>query len=339
MERQPCALTALSAGEAGTYYVDDKYVEFISKVKKLAKNRDVKVIASIGAASEEGWDELCQYVNSSEADMVELNFGCPFAGVAPAGAMPEAAERFTRICRKRLSLPVIPKLNPQCTNSVLVAKACERAGADGIVAFNSGLLGLRIDIESGIPLGQTFAGLTGAHILPYTLGCIASMRMAGVKISISASLGVWDWDDVIRSVMAGADAVQPCRSIMLKGYGEIGRWLDGLTNWMKRKGYEDLKELKGMSLEHILSFEESRARAEVPVAIGGKSSKLAIVDAEKCRRHLQSYECGWCETSCFHFAIRVDEYARINEKRCEVCGLCESICPIGAIKIAERVIN
>lgn len=339
--RPPHTLLALSGGDVGTYYLDEKYAEFVNKVKKIYKKYDAKVIASIGAGSQEGWEELCGYVDDSEADMVELNLGCPWVSEADkafggtAGAVPELAEKYTRICRKLLSIPIITKVNPLgIPNPTEVAKACERAGADGITSSDAGIKGLRIDIETGKPLGLTFASTAGPYILSYTLGRIAEMRMEGIKISISASFGIWDWDDVIRCIMVGADTVQPCRAIMLKGYAEATRWLNKITRWMVSKEYEDLRELKGISLKHVTTSD--KVPRETPVAIGGKSSKIAVIDAEKCRNHLQNFVCGWCKESCFHFAIKVDEYAKVSERRCEACGLCESLCPVYAITLKPK---
>jgi ferredoxin len=69
---------------------------------------------------------------------------------------------------------------------------------------------------------------------------------------------------------------------------------------------------------------------EVPVMVGGRSSKVAVVDEEKCTL------CEWCPRVCFHEAISLEEYPEIDEEKCEACGLCVSVCPSDAITIEKK---
>ncbi len=41
--------------------------------------------------------------------------------------------------------------------------------------------------------------------------------------------------------------------------------------------------------------------------------------------------CGYCESVCPTGAIRVFDYAQIDEKLCIACGCCAGRCPMGAI--------
>jgi MinD superfamily P-loop ATPase len=57
--------------------------------------------------------------------------------------------------------------------------------------------------------------------------------------------------------------------------------------------------------------------------------QLASRDADKCTM------CGQCHERCLFDAI--DENININGARCEGCGVCEYICPEGAIELTDRV--
>jgi len=55
---------------------------------------------------------------------------------------------------------------------------------------------------------------------------------------------------------------------------------------------------------------------------------LLMVDKDKC------IGCGVCESVCRFGAIKmVDGKSVIDEKKCTKCGACENVCPVQAIKI------
>jgi len=292
------------------------------------------VIASIMGGVEKGWEEQCEIIKGSKADMCELNFSCPHAaeveehiGTA-VGSVPEQAEKITRLVRKKLDIPIIPKMTPQAGNVAGIAKMCERAGADAVTIHNR-LMGLMIDIDKARPIEWgCYSGFGGPFMLPLSLRWIAKAREAGVKIPISATNGYWNWQDPIRAIMVGADTVQTCTAIMIKGFEEITNWLRGMEKWMEEKGYSTVKEFKGIALENIIPAD--KIEREVPIMAGGTSSKIAVVDKDKCSL------CEWCQKVCFHEAMSMDDYPVVDEEKCEACGLCASVCPEGAITIQKK---
>ena len=65
----------------GVYFQGaEGFTYYVNKTKELIGEMGCKVIASIAAFSEAGWEEQVKIINGSEADMVELNFGCPTIG-------------------------------------------------------------------------------------------------------------------------------------------------------------------------------------------------------------------------------------------------------------------
>jgi dihydropyrimidine dehydrogenase (NAD+) subunit PreA len=335
--KEPKRFTLYSI-EQSTVWDYTKYRWYIDETKKRV-GEDCIVIASIMGGDPEGWIEQCEIVNGSKADAVELNFSCPHAAEVEkglgvdVGAIPEAAEEIFKICRKNLSIPTVGvKLTAQAADLVAVAKVIERAGVDYITSINR-LMGLMIDIDEARPIEWgSYSGFGGPFMLPLTLRWIAKMREAGIKVPISATNGVWDWDDVIRCIMVGADTVQTCTAVMCKGYEEMTKWLKAITEWMEQKGYESISEIKGIALDKIIPVD--KIEREVPIMVGGKSSKIAVVDEEKCKKHLRVYSCGWCERACLHDAIEVKEqYAVVDEETCEACGMCRELCPAEAVEI------
>lgn len=319
--------------EQSTVYPYDKYEWYINKTKELV-GEDVAVIASIMGGTEEGWEEQCEIIKGSKADLCELNFSCPHAaeveehiGTA-VGAVPEQAEKMTKLVRKRLDIPIIPKMTPQAGNVAAIAKMCERAGADAVTIHNR-LMGVMIDIENERPIEWgCYSGFGGPFMLPLSLRWIAKAREGGVTIPISATNGQWRWQDPIRAILVGADTVQTCTAIMIKGFEEITNWAKGMQGWMEKKGYSKVEEFKGRALKNIIPAD--KIEREVPIMIGGTSSKIAVVDEDECTL------CGWCEKVCFHEAIFMDGYPVVEEEKCEACGMCSSVCPEEAITIQKK---
>ena len=56
--------------------------------------------------------------------------------------------------------------------------------------------------------------------------------------------------------MMGATAVQMGSAIMLRGYGHIAETLSKLEEWLQKKGYASVNELRGKALSSLSAFEE-----------------------------------------------------------------------------------
>ena len=62
------------------------------------------------------------------------------------------------------------------------------------------------------------------------------------------------------------------------------------------------------------------------------SKKLAAVDKMRC------VACGVCETACSLGAVKVrcGCYAAVEAERCVGCGKCAKLCPVGCIEVKVR---
>jgi dihydroorotate dehydrogenase (fumarate) len=57
--------------------------------------------------------------------------------------------------------------------------------------------------------------------------------------------GIYTSEDVIRLILAGADAVQMVSAIYKNQPSHIAKVLEGINAWMDRKGYQTLNDFKG----------------------------------------------------------------------------------------------
>src|SRR5581483_12487048 len=67
-----------------------------------------------------------------------------------------------------------------------------------------------------------------------------------VSASLAATTGVEVPADLARYLLAGADVVMSTSALLRHGPQYATELLDGLSNWMTRKGFQSIDELRGM---------------------------------------------------------------------------------------------
>jgi dihydropyrimidine dehydrogenase (NAD+) subunit PreA len=286
----------------------------INATKDLIGDQGV-VIASLSGASMEEWKTMCQMVNETKADFVELNNSCPFAadmGVVMGAGAVDLTYQAVKTCKEVLKKPFSVKITPQTNDPVAVAKQVERTGANA-VNMSARLSGIMLDIETAKPIQfGAMGGYGGPYLIGYGLKMVAQAAKE-LKIPIIAGLGVWDWQDIVRYIMVGATLVQSSVGIMMQGYKISQKWREQMEAWMDGKGYRSLADMQGIAQKNVIKT------AEVP----RKPENVGmVIDTAKCTK------CGVCLRSCFYDAITLTKAgAVINPQACDVCGMCAEVCP------------
>jgi len=316
----PHAFT-LNSLEECSHFGYEEYMEDVNKAKDMVGDDGI-VMASLSGVTMDEWETMCEMVNETKADWVELNVSCPFAadmGVKMGAGAVELCPEITTFCKNILKKPFSVKISPQSADPVAIAEAVEKAGAMA-VNMSARLSGFDLDIETARPIGAgAQGGWGGPYLIGYGLKYIAKASQR-LNIPIIAGLGVWDWRDIIKYVMVGATLVQSGIGIMLQGYNVSKKWAENIEMWLENKGYNSLDEIRGIALPNILTT------AQVERAPEGV---YATVNFDKCTR------CGVCTRSCFYDAIKVTKVgAVINTKKCDGCGMCMEVCPANAVKMA-----
>ncbi len=169
-----------------------------------------KVIANISGFSVEDYAYTCALLDKEEqVGILEVNVSCPnvHGGGMSFGTQPECAAEVTRAVKAVTTKPVIIKLSPNVTDIVAIAKACEKAGADGICLINT-LLGMRIDLKRRQPvIANKMGGFSGNAVFPVAVRMVYQVSKA-CNIPVMGCGGVSTAKDVIEMMMAGATAVQ-----------------------------------------------------------------------------------------------------------------------------------
>ncbi|MFQ6015876.1 MAG: tRNA-dihydrouridine synthase [Anaerolineae bacterium] len=315
-----------------TIYPPEQWWE--KELPLVKEQAEAVIIVNLAGRWPEEAAELATAAEKAGADMIEVPSVCPhmkeiLEAMFPGLEMPQPgfhdpapwAAMFKAV-KDSVNIPVIAKFSGGFMHNVLDwAQAAVDAGADAITCCDSLGPGLAINIETGEPwLGgpRGVGGLTGPAIKPIVLRMV--LEVAGhVDVPVIGTGGVSTWKDAIEYFMAGATAVGMTTVGHLRGMESYQRIIDGMARFMEEKGYQNLDEIRGLTLKRI----EARKR----------NGKMAIttplpptVVEELCGG------CLVCERVCVFDAIKVvDRLAVVDEKLCYGCGLCVNVCSPGAL--------
>ena len=242
---------ANSHAEALSYFPEaDDYAlgpqEYLEQIARLKKAVDMPVIASLNGIAGGDWTRWAQLFQEAGADGIELNvYYLPLDGDESSA---QVEQRFLDILtqvKACSTLPVAMKLTTFFSSPVYMARRLQAAGADALVLFNR-LFHPDIDIEE-LEIQPTLT-LSHPGILNERLLWLAAMHQR-VDISLAASGGVHSVEDVIKAVMAGADAVQMTSALLRLGPQHLRLVRQQLKDWLEEREYNSLDQMRGsMSL-------------------------------------------------------------------------------------------
>lgn len=217
--------------------------------EELPRLREVfhkPVMANVcGFSVDEYVEVAAKFDSCPEVGWLEINISCPnvHGGGMGFGTSCESAAEVTREVRAAVKKPVIVKLTPNVTDIVSIARACEKAGADGLSLINT-LLAMRIDPATRRPvLKNLTGGLSGPAVFPVALRMVWQVYEA-VGIPIIGMGGVSSAEDVIEMLLAGATAVGVGAANLREPYAARDM-VEDLPAAMKKYGIENLQDIIG----------------------------------------------------------------------------------------------
>ena len=183
---------------------------YLEKDDIYLSKKDIVVIANVAGSTLEDYIAIAQKINTSKADMIELNISCPNVkeGGMAFGVLPANVEKVTAAVKKACpDKPVITKLSPNVACIADNAKAAEAGGADAISLINT-LSGMAVNYKTRRPiLFNNTGGMSGACVKPVALKMVWDCFNA-VKIPIIGLGGITSYTDVLEFMICGASAVE-----------------------------------------------------------------------------------------------------------------------------------
>ncbi|MEZ4653396.1 MAG: dihydroorotate dehydrogenase-like protein [Candidatus Eisenbacteria bacterium] len=188
--------------------------QYLSLVQRVKRAVPVPVIASLNGSSVGGWTGYAKEIEAAGADALELNlYFLPTDTTENAQEIEERCLDIVAAVRQSIEIPLAVKLSPFFSAFAHFAKRLEQAGANGLVLFNR-FYQPDIDVETLQVVPNLH--LSTSEELRLRLRWLAVLS-GQLGISLAATGGAHNALDVIKAVMAGADAVQMVSALLRHG--------------------------------------------------------------------------------------------------------------------------
>ena len=218
--------------------------QYLSLLERSAAAVEIPVIGSLNGVTREWLDR----VRARDARMRARRRSSSTSTPSPATRAPRAARSSSATSRSsRESRTPSPSQSPSSSapTSARPARwrsASTRRGANGLVLFNRFL---QPDIDPETLAIDARVGLSSPAEarLPRTWIALLHGR---VRASLAATTGVETAADVAKYLLAGADVVMTASALLRHGPEHATVLLDGLSEWIERKGFEGLGGLRGL---------------------------------------------------------------------------------------------
>lgn len=218
----------------------DHYLELIASAKA---SLGIPVIGSLNGVSPGGWIEHARAIEQAGADALELNLYLVAADSDVPPAEIEARYRdLVAAVRAEIRIPLAIKLGPYFTALAHTARDLVSQGADGLVLFNR-FYQPDLDLETLDVLPSL--SLSTSEELRLPLRWIAILRDRIGDASLAATTGIHTAEDVLKALLAGADAAMLASALLSAGPGLLGRIEAGIVAWMSEREYDSVTQLKG----------------------------------------------------------------------------------------------
>ncbi len=233
----------------------DRYLELVRQASEAV---DIPIIASLNGITNTGWIEYARLMQEAGARGIELNIYYIPADLTTSGR--EVEQRYIEIVKAvkaAVSIPVAVKLSPFFSAIGSMAKALDDAGADALVLFNR-FYQPDFDLDK-LEVAPNLQLSTPDEIrLPLLWIAVLHGRL---RASLGATRGVHSPVEVVKYLMAGADAVMTTSALLKHGVDYLGTLREGLRTWMEMRRYESVAQMKGSMSQRNVSDPTAFERA------------------------------------------------------------------------------
>ena len=232
----------------------DEYLKLVADARAAV---DVPVIASLNGATERGWVDFAASLEAAGAHAIELNiFYLPVSAEATGRSVEDRYVHVVQAVRHAIKIPLAVKLSPYFSALGEMAARLTAAGADGLVLFNRFYqpdFDLdKLEVVPNLELSTPFE-------IRLPLLWIAVLRER-LHASLAATSGVQTPAEVVKYLLAGADAVMTTSALLKNGVSHLRTLVDGLAGWMEDQGYASVAQMRGAMSQRNVADPEAFER-------------------------------------------------------------------------------
>jgi dihydroorotate dehydrogenase (fumarate) len=216
--------------------------EYLGKIRKSKEAVRIPIIASLNGAAIGGWVDYAKKIQQAGADALELNvYSIPTEMDKTAGEVEQSCLEIVKAVKGVVHIPVAVKLSPYYSNMANFAKQLDQTGVNGLVLFNRFY---QPDINLDEMEIQANLHLSSPQEMRLPLRWIAILY-GRIKADLAATSGIHTAKDVIKMLMAGADATMLCSVLFSRGVGIIREIETEMAEWLSEHDYQSVRQLQG----------------------------------------------------------------------------------------------
>jgi dihydroorotate dehydrogenase (fumarate) len=236
-----------SFAESLNYFpeIDDYTVgpdSYLDLLRRASEAVNIPIIGSLNGITNTGWIDYAKLMEEAGAKGIELNIYYIPADLTTSGR--EVEDRYVEIVRAvkaAVTVPVAVKLSPFFSAIGSMAKTLDDAGVDALVLFNR-FYQPDFDLDK-LEVAPNLQLSTPDEIrLPLLWIAVLYGRL---RASLGATRGVHTPVEVVKYLMAGADAVMTTSALLKNGVDYLTTLRDGLRTWMEMHRYASVAQMKG----------------------------------------------------------------------------------------------
>ncbi len=222
---------------------------YLDLLRRSSEAVDIPVIGSLNGITNSGWIEYAQLMQQAGAKGIELNIYYIPADLTTSGrAVEERYIEIVKAVKASVTIPVAVKLSPFFSAIGSMARALDDAGTDALVLFNR-FYQPDFDLEK-LEVAPNL-NLSTADEIRLPLLWIAVLY-GKLRASLGATRGVHTPIEIVKYLMAGADAVMTTSALLKNGIDYLGTLRNGLQTWMEMNQYHSVTQMKGsMSQQNV----------------------------------------------------------------------------------------
>jgi dihydroorotate dehydrogenase (fumarate) len=217
----------------------DGYLEHIRKTKEAV---EIPIIASLNGYSTGGWIKYARLMEEAGADGLELNIY--YIATDPDTTAQDVEQMYVDLVgniSRSIKIPVAVKLSPYFSATANMAQRLAKAGARGLVLFNR-FYQPDLDLENLDVIPNLT--LSTSDELRLRLRWVAILH-GQIQADLAITGGVHTAQDVVKCMMAGANAAMMTSALLLRGIGYVSKVYMDLINWMEEYEYTSIHQMQG----------------------------------------------------------------------------------------------